>query len=93
MHPDSRQPTEEQAKKLCDMLHKALVDIRNLSWGGHSEQAGDLADTFHNLSHEIWCDYFSFSYFRKAFLLPYRAKWPRGPYDYLAMLDEIEKLG
>jgi hypothetical protein len=93
MHPDSRIPNEPQRKKLCDMLHFALSDIRQLGYTGNAAQAADLADAFHNLPQEIWADYFSISFFREAFLVPYYRKWPtRGPYDYLALLDEVEEL-
>jgi hypothetical protein len=91
MHPDSKVPNAEQQRKLCDMLHHAFVDIRMLAAGGHGEQASDLADAFHNLPHEIWCDYFSISFFRQAFLTPYVRKWSGGR-DYSAMLDEVERL-
>ena len=91
MHPDSKMPNEAQQKKLCDMLHHAFVDIRMFAASGHGERASDLADAFHNLPHEIWCDYFSISFFRQAFLTPYARKWSGG-WDYLAMLDEVEKL-
>ncbi len=93
MHPDSQLPNEAQQKKLCDMLHHALGDIRLLAASGHGEQASDLADAFHNLPQEIWRDYFSISFFRDAFLVPYYRKWPaRQPRDYIALLDEVERL-
>jgi len=93
MHPDAKVPSEAQQKKLCDMLHHALVDIRMLAGAGHGEQASDLADAFHNLPQEIWCDYFSISHFREAFLVPYYRKWPdRRPRDYVALLDEVERM-
>ena len=93
MHPDSRLPNTAQQRKLCDILHHVMVDIRNLAASGHGEQASDLADAFHNLPQEIWCDYFSFSFFRDAFLTPYYRKWPAGHFrDYIALLDEVEKL-
>lgn len=94
MYPDSGIPNEAQQKKLCSMLHLALVHIRTLAGAGRAEQAADLADAFHNLPHEIWRDYFSISYFREAFLGPYYRKWPdRHEPDYLSLLDEIERLG
>lgn len=94
MHPDSRLPNDAQRRKLCDMLHEALVDIRMLAGAGHGEQASDLADAFHNLPQEIWYDYFSISFFREAFLVPYCRKWPdRQPRDYIALLKEVEMLG
>jgi hypothetical protein len=70
-----------------------MVDIRNLAASGHGEQASDLADAFHNLPHEIWCDYFSFSFFRDAFLVPYYRKWPDRHFrDFIVLIDEVEKL-
>ena len=93
MHPDARLPNAAQQQKLCLMLHAALVDIRMLAWQGHSEQAADLADAFHNLPHEIWDDSFSLSYFRQVFLTPYCRKWPdQQTYDYHRLLDEVELL-
>jgi hypothetical protein len=93
MHPDSRLPNDAQRKKLCEMLHHAFVDIRSLAGGGHGEQASDLADAFHNLPHEMWCDYFSITYFRDSFLGPYYRKWPQRPvHDYRTMLEEVERL-
>ncbi len=75
------------------MLHLALSDIRQLGYKGHTDQAAALADAFHNLPQEIWADHFSLSHFREAFLIPYYRDWPdRVPYDYLALLDEVEKL-
>lgn len=75
------------------MLHHALVEIRMLAGSGHGQQASDLADAFHNLPQEMWCDYFSITFFRDAFLYPYCQKWPqRKVYNYIAMLEEVEKL-
>lgn len=94
MRPEAKVPNEAQQKKLCDMLHHALVDIRALAGAGHGEQASDLADAFHNLPQEIWRDDFSVSVFRDAFLVPYYRKWPERRFrDYLALLDEAERLG
>jgi hypothetical protein len=94
MHPDSRVPNEAQHRKLCDMLHHALVEIRMLAGGGHGEQAADLADAFHNLPLEIGRNSFSVAFFREAYVVPYYRKWPdRRLFDYIALLDEIEILG
>ena len=93
MSPDLKVPNEAQRKKLCEMLHLALVDLRLLSGTGKIEQAHDLADTFHNLPQEMWQDYFSISFFREAFLAPYAAKW--GDVNsrlYLSMLEEVKNL-
>jgi hypothetical protein len=86
-------PNDVQRQKLCDMLHHALVEIRMLGASGRGQQASDLADAFHNLPQEIWRDYFSIASFRDAFLAPYYRKWPdRRPYDYIALLEEVERL-
>ena len=93
MHPDSKLPNDAQRRKLCEMLHHALVDIRNLAGAGHSQQASDLADAFHNLPHEIWCDYFSLTFFREAFLDPHYQRWPQVSFrDYRLLLSEVERL-
>jgi aminoglycoside phosphotransferase len=93
MHLDSCVPNLAQQKKLCEMLHRALVEIRLLAGRGRTEQASDLADVFHNLPNDIWQSYFSIAHFREAFLVPYYRKWPdREPFDYLALLKEVETL-
>ena len=92
MHPDSKLPTDEQRKLLADMLHWAFVEIRALGLAGCAKQAAALADVFHNLPQEMWRDYFSVSYFREGFLAPYLNDWPRGPFDYSAMLQKVEDL-
>jgi hypothetical protein len=94
MHPDSRQPNDAQRRKLCEMLHHALVEIRALAADGRGERASDLADAFHNLPQEMWCDYFSLRYFRESFLGPYCEKWPDMLVcNYRALLKEVERLG
>ena len=94
MYPDSRLPNDEQRKKLCQMLSHALTEIRARAGDGQCQRAHDLADAFHNLPHEMWRDYFSISHFRETFLKPYYREWPvERPYEYLAMLDEVERLG
>jgi hypothetical protein len=94
MQSDSRAPNEHQRKKLCHMLHLALVEIRMLAGSGRAEQASDLADAFHNLPDEIWQSHFSVAFFRDAFLVPYYRKWPgHEPFDYLALLEEVRRVG
>lgn len=84
-------PNDAQRKKLCDMLSHAFVEIRSLA-PTDGCRASELADVFHNIPNELWRDYFSISFFREAFLLPCLRRWPKGPYDYLAALDEVEDL-
>lgn len=89
-YPDSRMPTEEERKKLCEMLFRALLEIRLLGNNGEAEQAADLADAFHNLPAYLWSDTFSFNFFRQ-FLESYQEKYPEQGLKYLIMLDEITK--
>ncbi len=93
MPPDAKMPNEAQRKKLCEMLHLALVDLRMLAGSGKNEQAHDLADAFHNLPHEMWQDYFRISFFREAFLAPYSSKWgDMNSRLYLSMLEDVKHL-
>jgi len=86
---DLKMPTEEQRQKLCEMLHRALLEIRILGWQGKSQQAADLADAFHNLPLQLWSEEFSFKFFR-IFLESYQEKYPTEmKFNYLAMLNEI----
>ena len=90
MHPDSRLPTDEQRKKLCVMIHWAFLEMRQLGASGKAEQAGDLADAFHNLPSDMWQDFFSLQFFRDSFLGVYQKKYPGNRVrDYVAMVDEI----
>jgi len=90
LYPDARMPTEEERRKLCEMLDRALIDIRGLGNNGKAEQAADLADAFHNVPGNLWSEHFSFGAFR-MFLEDYQRRYPvKGEYfDYLGMLDEV----
>ncbi|HTE21099.1 MAG TPA: hypothetical protein VK689_22265 [Armatimonadota bacterium] len=87
-------PTEPQRKSLCKMIQHAFVEIRILGWAGKSQQAADLADTFHNIPMEMHgVGFFSWSRFRRD-LTAYQAKYANvdrlhTPYNYTAVLDEI----
>ena len=39
-------PTDEQRRLLCEMMHRAFLEIRMLGWSGAYEQAIDLAEAF-----------------------------------------------
>jgi hypothetical protein len=89
--PDARLLTEQERQELCKILFNALLEIRMLGWEGKAEQAGDVADAFHNLPIYLWSDKFSLSLFRR-FLEEYQQKYPgSGGFDYVKMLDEIAK--
>jgi hypothetical protein len=46
--------TDQHRKKLCHLLHHALIEMRVLGWAGKSGQAADLADAFHELPKDMW---------------------------------------
>ena len=92
--------TDEQIKLFCDMMHKAFEEIRSLAWVGFPEQAGALADAFHNLPIYLFSPNFNWETTR-LFIEGYQKKYPRilknntvtgSYYDYMSMLDEIERL-
>ena len=87
---DAALPTENQKKKLCRMLHTALVEIRGLTFAGKARQAYDLADAFHNLPTGMWHNDFSLNFFEHS-LERYQQNYPDAR-DYLKMLDEVRKL-
>jgi hypothetical protein len=90
MNTDPKLPTDTQRRRLCEMMHWAFVELRNLGWSGKAEQAADLADAFHNLPTYLWSDDFSLQFFRDAFLKAYQQKYPEGRIrDYVSMVDEI----
>ena len=87
--PDAKPLTERQRRKLCEMLYRALLEIRALGWDGKAEQIADLADAFHNLPAMLWSEDFSLDFFRN-FLEGYRQKYPEGwGTGYIKALDEI----
>lgn len=82
--------TDQHRRKLCHLLHHALIEMRVLSWAGKSAQTADLADAFHNLPKDMWREDFSLEYFRDAFLKDYHQKYPEGTVvNYAAAIDEM----
>jgi hypothetical protein len=82
--------TDQHRKKLCHLLHHALIEMRVLSWAGKSAQTADLADAFHNLPKDMWREDFSLEYFRDAFLKDYHQKYSEGTMvNYAAAIDEM----
>ncbi len=97
---ESSKLTEEQRKLFCEMMYKAFEEIRSLAWVGFPEQAGALADAFHNVPHLLFESDFSWERAR-MYVESYQRKFPTriennivygSYYDYMSMLDEIEKL-
>lgn len=92
MNIQSNHLNDKQRKALCNILHLALTEIRQLGYSGKAERAADLADAFHNLPQEIWSENFDFLHFRQGFLFPYYQKWPNKGFDYLVLLKKVEEL-
>jgi hypothetical protein len=86
--------TDVQRKKLGELIYRALVEIRLLSWQKKPEQAADLADAFHNLPKDMWKDDFALEEFGHLFLKDYQAKYPDSPVaNYLAAVEQIIAMG
>ena len=52
--PDRTMPTESQQRELMDLMHHGFVALRNLGYAKKHEAIAELADTFHNLPHEMF---------------------------------------
>ena len=83
--------TDTQRKELCAMVGAALVEIRRLGWQeGKAEQAGSLADAFHNVPSEIWLNHFDLFKLRDAYIAPYHEKYPDSSgCDFTEWINEI----
>ena len=84
-------PDEVERHLLCQIVHRALVEIRTLTFQGNSQQAYDLADAVHNIP--VYLD--SPQYDRGLVLHSlrlYQSKYPRPSgeryFDYLALLGD-----
>ena len=88
--PDAKELTEIHRKNLLRLLHHAFVEIRNLSAMNKNEQSSDLSDAFHNLPLWLTLEVFSFEHFR-MYLKSYSRKHPEWLYNYLDLLNKIEK--
>ena len=86
--------TNNQRLKLCELLHYALLDIRQLGWSDKSKQAAALADAFHNLPKDFMSPDFDIEAFRDQFLRPYQKEYPEVTMkDYVATVDKIMMMG
>ncbi len=45
--------SDDQRRALCQMMYRAIAEIRALGWAGQSQQAANLADAFHNVPLEM----------------------------------------
>jgi hypothetical protein len=78
---------DDLAKRLLYILHRGLIEIRNLALAQGQEQIADLADALEILPgfFERWQD--SHLEMIRFVLRTYQGKYPGGAYDYLANLD------
>ena len=78
-------------KKLHYLLHRALVDARNLALAKHHEKIADLADTFEILPSlmEQWEE----GHLRliRSLLQRYQSKYEGRVFDYLSILDMSDR--
>lgn len=90
------EPTEQQRRLFCEMMHRAFVEIRGLGFQGKSEQAEALADAFHNLPLMMYQPNFDWARSRRYFEA-YNNKYPSGletrTADYVAMHDWVQAAG
>jgi len=47
-------PSDKQREGLGELIQNAFVEIRAIAAEGRGQQASDLADTFHNISREMY---------------------------------------
>lgn len=83
--------TEAQRIELCNMLTAVLIEIRRLDWhSGKAEQAGSLADAFHNVPSEMWQEHFSLMTLRDSYIAPYCEKYPSEvSHAFLTWIDDV----
>jgi hypothetical protein len=80
-------PDEDQRRRLCELIHAAFVELRGIHH--ESEQVHELAYAFHNLPLTMYgWGTWSWDGLR-AMLARYRARFPAGGPDYVAMLEAI----
>jgi hypothetical protein len=82
--------TDMQREALCEMMHRAFLEIRALGWNGRGKEAADLADAFHNLPTSMYgSDKLDVRLFLQG-LQRYQDRYPRtGENDYVALLSSI----
>ena len=87
---DAKELTDKQRRNFLRLLHLALTEMTNLSAMNQNEQSSNLSDAFHNLPLWLTLEAFSFEHFR-MYLKTYTRKHPEGIYNYLTLLDKINK--
>jgi hypothetical protein len=85
---EDQRPTDEQRKKLCELMHHAFIALRYLE----GEQANDLAYAFHNLPVDMYSQATWSKERARGALQNYQMKYQKNPgVDYVALFDEIFK--
>lgn len=88
-YPDARLLTDKERQRLCEMIHRAMLEIRILGWNGKAAQAASLADAFHNVPGMLWSEDFSLNSFRN-FLEGYHQEYPESKgINYPKMFDRL----
>ena len=86
---DAKTLTDDERRKLCEMIYRALLEIRILGWNGKAKQAAELADAFHNVPNMMWNEVFSLDFFRN-FLEDYQQQFPDSEgVNYPKMFDKL----
>jgi len=84
--------SEGQRRGLCELVGRALVQIRGLSQRGNYQQVAELADAFHSLPTMLYSPIFSWDAL-ETFIVSYHERYPPsqpGDYsDYLSALKSI----
>ena len=88
------QLNDAQRKKLGELLHNALVEIRKLAEAGKSQQAADLAYAVHNMANDMWDDDFALEQFCDLYLKEYETKYTEGRiFGFVEMARDIIEMG
>ncbi len=87
------EPTQQQRRLFCEMMHRVFGEIRGLGFQSKFEQAAALADAFHNLPITIYQPSFDWAMSRRYFEA-YNNEYPSGletrTADYVAMHDRVQ---
>jgi hypothetical protein len=79
----------DERRAVCEVLHRALVEIRLVASQGHAPQAADLADAIHNLP--LFMDAGMDWALVRHSLEAYQRKYPRhgndAYFDYVALVE------
>jgi hypothetical protein len=82
--------TQDLSRRLLYILHRGMVEARNLSYAGHSEQVADLADAMEYLPILMlkWNQHSDSWEMVRHVLKTYEDKYPTGRYEYTPYLEQ-----